>query len=427
MEKTTVAVIGSGVAGLGASWLLAKHGANVTLYESADRAGGHAHTVFPSPNGTQLAVDVGFIVFNQDTYPNLTQLLKFFDISCRPTSMSFGVSMADGLEYAGHGINSLFAQRRNLFRPTFWRMLSDIQKFYKEAETLNITADKTLKSMLANYSESFAKNHLLPMAGAIWSTDVNQVKNMQAQAFIDFFSNHGLLKIRGRPTWYTVEGGSISYINKVLTTPGVNLKLRSEIKNIERHSEHVVVIGDDINEKFDQVVIATHSDQALKLLSKPSSAEKKILKEFEYSKSLAYLHYDKRFMPRNPRAWASWNYIENHSGELCVSYWMNLLHGLKTSQDIFVTLNPSFQPANSIEQFEYTHPILNDRTNVAKKYLWELQGKQRTWFCGSYFGYGFHEDGLQSGLAVAEEITGKERPWTIINDRISTGNFQDTE
>ena len=419
MKEMSVAVIGSGVAGLGAAWLLAKHGVEVSVFESASTPGGHAHTVFPSKENPDLAVDVGFIVFNQATYPNLTNLFTELVVDVLPTNMSFGVSMADGLEYAGHNLNSVFAQRRNLIRPSFWRMLRDIQKFYKQAEKLEPSADKDLNSILKDYSKDFSKNHLLPMAGAIWSTDVEDIGKMQAQAFIRFFSNHGLLKLRNRPPWYTVKGGSISYVNKILQTPGLHLKLNTEIQSIERASNHVTVRGKRVNETFDQVVIATHGDQALKLLSEPSSMEKKLLKEFEYSRSAAYLHHDKNFMPSNRRAWASWNYIETKPGELCVSYWMNLLQSLSASKNFFVTLNPSHEPSDNIQCFDYSHPILNSKTNIAKKKLWDLQGKQRTWYCGSYFGFGFHEDGLQSGLAVAEEITGKSRPWGIINDRIS--------
>ena len=419
MEKMSVAVIGSGVAGLGAAWLMARHGVSVTVFESASSAGGHAHTVLPCSETPELAVDVGFIVFNHATYPNLTNLFDELAIDVLPTNMSFGVSMSDGLEYAGPKFNSLFAQRRNLVRPTFWRMLFDIQKFYEQAETLKPDADKDLNYLLRNYSKGFSKNHLLPMAAAIWSTDVNDIGEMQGQAFIDFFSNHGLLKIRNRPPWYTVKGGSISYVNKILQTPGLQLKLNTPIRSIERASNHVEVRGDQVKETFDQVVIATHGDQALKLLSKPSPLEQKLLEEFEYSKSTAYLHQDESLMPSNRRAWASWNYIETKPGELCVSYWMNSLQRLKTSKNLFVTLNPSHEPSDSIQVFDYSHPTLNGRTNIAKKQLWELQGEQRTWFCGSYFGYGFHEDGLQSGLAVAEEITGKSRPWGEINDRIS--------
>ena len=422
MKKIKTAVIGSGIAGLASAWLMARSGVEVTLFEADDRAGGHAHTVFPKieEHGSNVAVpvDVGFIVYNEATYPNLTALFDHLDVPTKPTNMSFAVSNADGLEYAGHGLNGLFAQRSNIFRASFWEMVSDIREFYEKAPTLKVSPDTTLFELLEDYSDSFAKNHLLPMAAAIWSTDVNEVGCMQARSFIDFFMNHGLLQLRDRPTWYTIDGGSLSYVRKILTTPGIKLNLNTKITEVIRDSNQIRIHRNGIVDRFDHIVIATHADQALALLDTPSASERKILGNFKYSPSRAYLHTDQRLMPRKQRAWASWNYLDHGSNGLCVTYWMNLLQNLNTDHDLFVTLNPPFTPKGILQKFDYTHPILNNATATARTKLWDLQGNQCTWFCGAYFGHGFHEDGLQSGLAVAEEITGKSRPWDRANTRI---------
>lgn len=416
-----IAVIGSGVSGLSAAWLMAQQGVEVTLLEHADRPGGHSNTVSPVINGQSIPVDTGFIVYNPATYPNLTALFKHLVVASNPTHMSFAVSSASGLEYAGHGLNGLFAQRRNLLRPRFWAMLRDIRRFYEQATELNVHPETTLFDLLAGYSETFANDHLLPMASAIWSTDVTTVGHMQASSFINFFDNHGLLQLRDRPAWYTVEGGSISYVNKMLATPGIRLELNAKISGIQRGGDGVKVDFDGHVEHFDQLLLATHADQAIALLDTPTAQEAETLGCFKYSTSKTYLHTDQRLMPRSRRAWASWNYLDRGSDGLCITYWMNQLQRLTTDTEIFVTLNPSELPRQPLAEFEYEHPILNNHTACAQKRLWDIQGTHRTWFCGAYFGHGFHEDGLQSGLAVAEEITGKQRPWHLEapNSRIS--------
>jgi uncharacterized protein len=414
-----VAVVGSGVSGLSAAWLLARNGVQVTLLEADSRPGGHSNTVvanFPGSDG--VAVDTGFIVFNHATYPNLTALLQHLGVQTHATDMSFAVS--GRFEYAGHGINGLLSQRSNLLRPAFWRMVRDIRRFYDEAVSLDIADDLSLLELLAThgYSQEFSEHHLLPMAAAIWSTEVNEVGHMQARAFVEFFSNHGLLQLRDRPKWHTVKGGSIEYVNKLLATPGLTLELNQKITSISRTASGVDVMTSAGTRTFDDVILATHANTALQLLDQPTDQETKILTHFDYTPSRAYLHTDQRLMPKKKRAWASWNYLDRgnaHGQALCVTYWMNRLQHLPTSKQLFVTLNPPVEPDNPLAVFDYDHPVLNTATAQAQTRLWELQGQQNTWFCGAYFGHGFHEDGLQAGLAVAEAISGASRPWQLDN------------
>lgn len=416
-----IAVIGSGISGLSAAWLMAQHGVEVTLLEHAARPGGHSNTVSPVIDGQSVPVDTGFIVYNPATYPNLTEMFHHLNIATNPTNMSFSVSSASGLEYGGQGLDGLFAQRRNLLRPRFWSMLRDIKRFYADATQLNVNPETTLFDLLAEYSEAFAEDHLLPMASAIWSTDVTTVGHMQARSFINFFDNHGLLQLRDRPPWYSVQNGSISYVQKMLATPGIRLELNAKVSGIQRSGDGVMIAVNGHVEHFDQVVLATHADQAIALLDNPTTQEIETLGHFKYSASKAYLHTDPCLMPRSKRAWASWNYLDRGEQGLCVSYWMNRLQRLVTDTNVFVTLNPSELPRSPLAELDYEHPILNSDTACVQKRLWDLQGTHRTWFCGAYFGHGFHEDGLQAGLAVAEEITGKERPWKLAepNSRIS--------
>lgn len=410
-----IAVVGSGVAGLSAAWLLAKQGYQVQIFESDDRPGGHSNTVTTAlPGGTTVEVDTGFIVYNEATYPNLMALFDYLDVETTETDMSFAVSNARGVEYAGRGLRGVFAQKRNLFRPGFWQMLLDIRRFYLKVTDLDISASESLNDVLAreDYSDAFIHDHILPMAAAIWSTEADDVGGMQAMAFVKFFSNHGLLQFRDRPMWRTVVGGSRQYVKKLLAEPGIQLELGARIQHIKRKNGLVEITDAGGTRQFSDVVMATHADTTRELLTDPTPKETETLSHFDYTTSRAYLHTDAGLMPRTRAAWASWNYIELYD-RLCVTYWMNSLQPLGTDEPVFLTLNPEREPDIILAEFEYSHPLLNRDTAHHRQSLWHLQGNQSTWFCGAYFGDGFHEDGLQSGLAVAEAISGRSRPWDV--------------
>lgn len=409
-----VAVIGSGISGLAASWHLARSGCAVTLIEADDRPGGHSNTVTAALDADLFDVDTGFIVYNERTYPNLTRLFRTLEVETVKSNMSFAVSR-EGLEYSGTGLGGLLAQPLNVFRPRFWALLRDLRRFYAAAPNLMPAPGTTLSEMLelGGYSATFANDHLLPMMAAIWSTDADEVGEMQARAFLDFFINHGLLQIRDRPQWRTVKGGSRRYVDAILAHSGITLELNKPVLRVQRHAAGVRVSTVEGAREFDEVVLATHADRSLALLADPSVAEAKTLRSFRYTPSTAWLHTDTRLMPRSRRAWASWNYLGTPTGRLCVTYWMNRLQPLATGRDVLLTLNPDDQPDGVLGRFDYEHPVMNTETARARESLWALQGERRTWFCGAYFGYGFHEDGLQSGLAVAEQITGVARPWDL--------------
>lgn len=410
-----VAVVGSGVAALSCAWLLAQRH-RVTLYEKAERLGGHSNTVTAATPQGEVPVDTGFICFNDATYPNLIALFEHLGIATRATDMSFAVSLDQGrFEYAAPG---LFAQRRNLLRPRFWSMLSEILRFYRQApEDLSALTDPqlTLGDYLKRqgFSEAFRDDHLLPMAAAIWSSPAHTLMDYPAEAFIRFCGNHGLLKLVGRPPWRTVEGGSRVYVER-LAEAIPDIRLDRGVTAVRRTGEGVVVHDSQGGvERFDHVVIGAHADQALGMIAAPTSREREVLGAFRYSRNLTVLHTDQSLMPRRRRAWASWNYIGADDG-LCVTYWMNRLQGLQ-GPDLFVTLNPPRppRPDTLLRSELYEHPIFNPAAIQAQKQLWSLQGQGGVWFCGAHFGAGFHEDGLQSGLAVAEQLGAVRRPWTV--------------
>lgn len=414
-----VAVIGSGISALSCAWLLSRRH-EVVLYEKADRLGGHTNTVdVRGPQGT-LPVDTGFIVFNDVTYPNLVALFDHLGLKSRVTDMSFAVSLDEGrFEYAAP---ALFAQRRNAFRPRFWTMLGEILRFYREAPaqlaTLN-DPELTLGDYLKRegFSEAFRDDHLLPMAAAIWSSPAHTLMDYPAQSFIRFCGNHGLLNLRGRPVWRTVEGGGRAYVARMAGALGDGVRLSREATRVRRtHGRVEVMDNHGRTERFDHVVIGTHADQALAMLAEPTGQERSLLGAFRYSRNLTVLHSDASLMPRRRRAWAAWNYI-GADGGLCVSYWMNRLQGLP-GQDLFVTLNPPRppRPETLLRTEIYEHPIFDPAAVRAQKALWSLQGQGGVWYCGAHFGAGFHEDGLQSGLAVAEQLGGVRRPWTVENE-----------
>lgn len=422
--RKTIAVIGSGVSGLSAAWLLSK-AHDVTLYESDGRLGGHANTVDVEDGGSVLPIDTGFIVFNHATYPNFCALLEHFGIPSQETEMSFAVSLDDGrLEYSGTNLRGLFAQRRNIWSPRFWSMLQDLLRFYRRAPQDIAHFGGKLLSLgdyldAGGYGLPFRDDHLLPMAGAIWSAPCAEILSYPASAFIRFHDNHGLLKLSGRPAWRTVTGGSRTYVERLRADFQGRIETGERVRRVVRHADGVLVEGArGWTRRFDEVVIAAHANDALGMLDRPSAAESELLSAFRYSRNLAVLHSDEALMPQRRAAWSSWNHLGDRQagGEPCsVTYWMNRLQNLKTEKPYFVTLNPRRQPRQEtvIRTETYMHPLFDAAAISAQTRLWSLQGANRTWFCGSYFGAGFHEDGLQSGLAVAEQLGGVRRPWEV--------------
>ncbi len=415
-ERLDVAVVGAGISGLACAWLLAQRH-RVTLYEAAARLGGHTHTV---DVGT-TPVDTGFIVYNENTYPNLVALLRRLGVATQPSEMSFAVSLDDGkLEYAGRDLAGMFAQRGNLFSPRYLGMLRDLLRFYREAPGRLVGLETmSLGSFLDRdgYGRAFREDHLLPMAAAIWSAPARTLLDFPAASFVRFCDNHGLLKVVDRPIWRTITGGSRSYIGPLTAPYADAIWLGSPIVSVTRGADGVTLHDKSgATARHDQVVLATHADQALAALAQPSAAERRLLGAFRYSRNRAVLHSDKRLMPKRKRAWCSWNYIGQRGGDmdrLCVTYWMNRLHALRPSPDYFVTLNPTFEPATVVRNDVYEHPVFDLDALAAQKALWSLQGAGGVWFCGAHFGAGFHEDGLQAGLAVAEALGGVRRPWSL--------------
>jgi predicted NAD/FAD-binding protein len=421
----SIAVIGTGISGLSAAWLLAKT-RNVTVYEADDRIGGHSNTVEIDVGGRSIAVDTGFIVYNEPCYPNLTALFAHLGVETVATDMSFAVSIDRGrLEYAGSDLAGLLAQPANLVKPRFWSMMADLLRFYREApRDLATMGDVSLADWLDahRYGRAFREDHLYPMAAAIWSTPSAEVGDYPAAAFVRFCENHGLLRLTGRPVWRTVKGGSREYVARLTASFRDRILTSTPVVSVARDAAGVEVVdATGARRRFDDVVIATHADRALALLADPSAEERRLLGAFRYSKNEAVLHSDVGLMPRRRAAWASWNYLSDaREGDraLSVTYWMNRLQPLGDAPELFVTLNPLREPDPSRvhARIAYDHPLFDAATGRAQTELWSLQGANRTWFSGAHFGAGFHEDGLQAGLAVAEDLGGGHRPWTVAND-----------
>ncbi|OYX36289.1 MAG: NAD/FAD-binding protein [Caulobacterales bacterium 32-69-10] len=420
-----IAVVGAGISGLSAAWLLSQHH-EVTLYEADGRLGGHSHTVdAPSPGGT-TAVDTGFIVYNEPCYPNLTALLAHLGVATKPAPMSFAVSMDDGaLEYSSAGLAGLFAQKRNLVSPRFGAMLRDLLRFQRTAPGDLADLEGSLISLedyllQRGYGPAFRDEHLLPQAAAIWSCSMDKMAGYPAASFIRFYMNHRLLKLDVRPTWRTVEGGSRAYVTALMAQFRGRVELGRPIVGVVRSADGPGVrTADGMLASYDHVVLATHADQALRLLEAPDAQERRLLGAVRYGRNRVVLHRDERLMPRRRAAWAAWNHLghRGEGGEGGVTYWMNRLQGLP-GPDLFVSLNPSVEPRAQtiIREDDYEHPIFDAAAIAAQRELWSLQGERDTWFCGAWFGWGFHEDGLQAGLAVAEQLGGVKRPWTVANE-----------
>ena len=425
-HRLNVAVIGAGIAGLSAAWLLSgKH--QVTLFEADYRLGGHAHTAdAPGLSGT-VPVDTGFIVYNEGNYPNFTALLDHLDVPSINADMSLSVSLDNGaFEYSSFGLSGVFAQKRNLLSPRFWRLLLDITRFFytaaadvAELERNATPLDDYLKAR--GYGPAFRDDHLLPQAAAIWSTPLDQIGSYPAASLIRFFLNHGMMTISGRGLWRTVEGGSRAYVTRLAAACQGEVRKGVRVAGVRRDANGVELrLAGGTRERFDEVVIATHGDAALTLLDDATPDERRLLGAFKYSRNLIALHTDTVLMPKRRAAWTSWNHIgmRNAPGEGSVTYWMTRLQSLTNAPDLFATLNPNKEIAADklIKTEVYDHPLFDAGAIAAQQQIWDIQGAHRTWFCGSYLGHGFHEDALQSGLAVAEQLGGVRRPWTVENE-----------
>ncbi len=438
MPKLKIAVVGSGISGLSCAWALSQRH-HVTVIESDDRLGGHANTVNVQTSAGQVAVDTGFIVFNAWTYPNFTAMMDYLDQPIVSTQMSFSVSADAGrYEYSGNHLGTLFGTARQWLSPSHWTMMADLLRFYKKAETHapQVPAGTSLGAYLQNYGygDAFMQRHILPMAGAIWSATPEQIAAYPFHAFIRFFKNHKLFDLGNRPDWNAVKGGSREYVTKLIEDSRFDVRIATPVARIVR-TAHGVDVHDMHGgvEDYDHVVLATHAETALRLLANPTGNERDLLSPFKTSANRVYLHRDKTLMPTTQRFWSGWNY-RMPGGETAtapeVTYWMNLLQKLDSPEQHFVSLNPVVKPSADLVDaiFDYRHPMFSEATMDAQKHLWSLQGEKRTWFCGAWFGAGFHEDGLQAGLAVAEQLGGVRRPWNVSDEssRIHLGASHQT-
>lgn len=410
-----IAVIGSGISGLTAAYVLSKEH-EVSVYEKRGRLGGHTATIELEHKDKRFSIDTGFIVYNDRTYPNFIKLLDLLNVKTQKACMGFSVSCEQsGLEYAGGSLNTLFAQRKNIFSLSFLIMLKDILRFNKQSvkdlETGLISEDMTLGEYLKenNYSDGFCKNYLVPMGAAIWSASLASMKEFPVVFFIRFFDNHGLLSIFNRPQWHVICGGSKSYLKPIVEPFKDRVFLNSDISGIVRHEKGVTLMhanGDTSD--YDQVVIACHSDQALKILADPSNDEKNILGAIKYQNNDVVLHTDESILPENPLTWSSWNYrlTGSENAPPVLTYNMNMLQTLQSDDTFCVTLNAteSIKADSILGTYEYAHPQFNIATVKAQKRWSEINGVNNTWFCGAYWASGFHEDGVLSALRVADKF-----------------------
>ena len=406
-----IAVIGSGISGLGCAYLLQrKH--DVHVFEANGYAGGHTHTHDIEIQGKRYAVDTGFIVFNPNHYPHFVRLLTELGVASQATQMGFGVkNLRTGLEYNATTVNQLFAQRKNVLSPRFWRLISDLKRFYRSPHPLLALPDPgpTVGEFLRDqgYSEIFAQDHLIPIAAALWSSPGKRVEDFPAKYLAQFMHNHHMLNTdTTRPPWRVVKGGSQSYTRALLAKLQHPVRLSTPVQRVERDANHVTLHSAQGAERFDQVVFACHSDQALALLAQPSFAETEVLGALKFQPNEAVLHTDTSIMPKAKRAWAAWNaHLGQDEYEQCsVSYWMNLLQGLDAPVDFIVSLNCTarIDPSKILRKLQYHHPIYTHQSVAAQTRRGEINGVNRSYFCGAYWGFGFHEDGLRSGVDVAE-------------------------
>ena len=407
-----IAVIGSGISGISAAWALSgKH--QVSLFERDSRLGGHTHTHELQMAGKSYRIDSGFIVHNYANYPLFSKFLNELEVDTKPTEMSFAVhNLGTGLYYNAHSLKTLFCQKRNLLSPSFYTMVADIQRFYKECPALlNCTGDgPSLSEYLAqnNYGDYFITNHLIPMASALWSSPSHAILEFPAKYLVAFMSNHHMLQITNRPQWRVLADGSNSYIDKVLERWKVDVRLNTQIHCVKRSAENICIQTSVGEEYFDHVVFACHSDQALALLESASDAEASILGAIRYQNNETILHHDASVLPPNRKAWAAWNVTipKNDSSQCTVSYCMNILQGIESPEPFVVSLNQRQQidPDKILAVMNYQHPVYTHDMVSAQKHRHQINGHNRSWFCGAYWGFGFHEDGFRSGLEVADAL-----------------------
>lgn len=408
-----IAVIGAGVSGLVAARLLATQH-DVLLFEACDYAGGHANTVDVLIDGESFSVDTGFMVFNERTYHRFTRLLELLGIESQPTDMSFSVSCEQtGLEYQGSSLSGIFAQRKNLLRPRFWRMLGDIVKVNRLAAkySQDSLGNKSLGDFLRDgrYGHEFREHYLLPMTAAIWSCPTIQVLDFPARFLFEFMRNHGLLQLRDRPRWLTIPGGSRRYVTALTRGLGRRVRLSSPVASVSRQQEDIVVTtSDNVARVFDSVVFATHADITLRILDDPDTTERRLLGAFLFQRNEAILHTDESWLPQRRSAWASWNYRirKGDSSQVCMTYDLSRLQQIDSRRRLLVTLNPpcEISPERVLKRIVYEHPVFSRETAAAQSWLAEINGRKNTYFCGAYWKNGFHEDGVVSALAVTERF-----------------------
>ena len=411
-----VAVIGSGISGLSAAHYLSKN-FKVDLFEKNDHFGGHSHTLDINVENNIIPVDIGFIVFNFQTYPNFINFLNDNNVEIEKSNMSFSVSVkGTNIEYCGKGILGIFSNKKNLLNFNFFKMFFEIIKFYKKSNNLknkeeNLKLDDFLKS--EGMSEYFINYHIVPMVSAIWSMPPYEAKQMPLTFFLKFFQNHGLFNLKKRPQWYTIKNRSRTYVNKILKTISGEYYKNYLINKISRHPNGVQVFYGGKNEFFDydKVVIATHADEALSLISEPTKDENDILSNFKYKKNYAIIHTDETVMPNNKKAWSSWNSSVNkdNNSQTSITYWLNLLQNLNTKKNFFLSLNPFYKIEKNkiIKEINFTHPYYDKAALDNQKRLKYIQNKNNTLYCGSYFGYGFHEDGIKSSIEIIKYFNDK--------------------
>jgi uncharacterized protein len=407
-----IAVVGSGIAGLGAAWLLSRQH-EVVLFEAADRLGGHSHTHDIELECGRYAVDSGFIVFNRDHYPLLTRLFDQLGVESQPTTMSFALrNDLSGLEYNATSLARLFVQSRNLVSPRFWGMVRGILRFYGEAPALmeQPGPGPTLAEYLdeGGYSRAFRDDHLVPMASALWSSPAHAILDFPMKYLVAFMTNHQMMQVSGRPEWHVVRGGSSRYVRAMSADWPVDVRLSSAVQRVTRDAEGVEVTTMGHRERFDQVVLACHSDQALAMLADPTDAEHEVLGAIAYQRNETVLHTDENLLPRRRRAWAAWNAlvpVDDHA-QCTVTYCMNLLQSIQAPVTFNVTLNRSeaIDPDKVLARMVYHHPVYSHAAVAAQRRRHEISGVGRTWYCGAYWGFGFHEDGLRSGVEVARAL-----------------------